>query len=85
MENIGSQPIVTPTVKTKVELIMTTRGHKVLVRNNGIPPQRKSRYLREPWLTTSIKTSGTIRVQCGNKSEMINIQRVKPFDDVTNI
>ncbi len=25
LENIGSQPIVTPTVKTKVELIMTTR------------------------------------------------------------
>jgi hypothetical protein len=47
--------------------------------------KNKSRYLREPWLTTSIKTNGTIRVQCGNKSEMINIQRVKPFDDVTNI
>ncbi len=45
----------------------------------------KSRYQREPWLTTSIKTHGTIRVQCRNKSEMINIQRVKPFDDVTNI
>jgi hypothetical protein len=45
----------------------------------------KSRYLREPWLTTSVKTNGTIRVQCGNKSKMINIQRVKPFNDVTNI
>jgi hypothetical protein len=28
----------------------------------------KSRYQREPWLTTSINTNGTIRVQCGNKS-----------------
>jgi hypothetical protein len=54
-------------------------GTMVFLRKN------KSRYLREPWLTTSIKTNGTIRVQCGNKSEMINIQRVKPFDDVTNI
>ncbi len=45
----------------------------------------KSRYQREPRLTTSIKMNRTIRVQCGNKSEMINIQRVKLFDDVTNI
>jgi hypothetical protein len=43
------------------------------------------RYLREPWLTTSINTNGTIRVQCGNKSERINIQRINPFDDETNI
>ena len=54
-------------------------GIMVFLRKN------KSTYLREPWLTTSIKTNGTIRVQCGNKSEMINIQRVKPFDGVTNI
>ncbi len=45
----------------------------------------ESGYLREPWLTTSVNTNGTIRVQCGNKSEKINIQRVKPFDDETNI
>ncbi len=45
----------------------------------------KSRYLREPWPTTSIKTNGTIRVQCGNKSERINIQRVRPFEDETKI
>jgi len=34
-------------------------GTMVFLRKN------KSRYLREPWLTTSIKTNGTIRVQCG--------------------
>jgi hypothetical protein len=45
----------------------------------------ESRYLREPWLITFVNTNGTIRVQCGNKSERINIQRVKPFDDETNI
>ncbi len=45
----------------------------------------ESRYLQGPWLITSFNTNGTIRVQCGNKSERINIQRVKPFDDKTNI
>ncbi len=45
----------------------------------------ESRYLREPWLIMSINMNGTIRVQCGNKSERINIRRVKPFDDGTNI
>ena len=29
----------------------------------------KSTYLREPWLTSSIKTNGTIRVQCGNNQK----------------
>jgi hypothetical protein len=60
-------------------------GQKVLVRNNGILRKAESRYLREPWLITSIHTNGTIRVQCGNKSERRNIRRVKPFDDGTNI
>ncbi len=58
---------------------------RVLVRNNGILCKAESRYLREPWLTTSVHTNGTIRVQCGNKSERMNIQRVKPFDNGTNI
>ena len=45
----------------------------------------ESRYLREPWLTSSVNKNGTIRVQCGNTSERINIQKVKPFDNETNI
>ncbi len=44
-------------------------GHKVLVRNNGILRKAESRYLREPCLITSVHMNGTIRVQCGNKSE----------------
>ncbi len=60
-------------------------GQKVLVNNDGILRKAESRYLREPWLITSVHTNGTIRVQCGNKSERINIRRVKPFDDGTNI
>ncbi len=60
-------------------------GQKVLVRNNGILHKAESRYLREPWLITSVHTNGTIRVQCRNKTERMNMWRVKPFDDVANI
>jgi hypothetical protein len=60
-------------------------GQKVLVRNDGILCKAQSRYLREPWLITSVHTNGTIRIQCKNKSERTNIRRVKLFDDGTNI
>jgi hypothetical protein len=60
-------------------------GQKVLIRNDGILHKAEFRYLREPWLITSVHTNGTIRVQCGNKSERMNIQRVTPFDDGANI
>jgi hypothetical protein len=39
------------------------------------------KYQREPWKITSVHTNGTIRIQCGNKSERKNIQRVKPFEE----
>ena len=54
-------------------------GQKVLVRKDGILRKTESRYEREPWTITSVHTNGTIRVQCGNKSERMNIRRVKPF------
>jgi hypothetical protein len=38
-------------------------------------------YLKEPWEITSVHTHGTIRVQCGNKSERMYIRRVKPFEE----
>jgi hypothetical protein len=60
-------------------------GQKVLKRNDGILRKAESRYQKEPWLIMSVHTNGTSRVQCGNKSEMINIRRVKPFEDETNI
>jgi hypothetical protein len=44
-------------------------GQKVLLRNDGILHKAESKYLREPWLKTSVHTNGTIRAQCGNKSE----------------
>jgi hypothetical protein len=35
----------------------------------------------ESWAISSVHTNGTSSVQCGNKSERMNIRRVKPFDE----
>jgi hypothetical protein len=56
-------------------------GQKVLVRNDGILCKAESKYLKEPWRITSVHTNGTIRVQCGNKSDQLNIRKVKPFNE----
>jgi hypothetical protein len=55
-------------------------GQKVLILNDGILRKAQSRYLRDPWIITSVHTNGTIRVQCRNKSERMNIRRVKPIN-----
>ena len=52
-------------------------GDKILVK--GILCKAKSRYQKEPWTTTSVHTNRTITVQCRNKLEKMNIQRVKPL------
>ena len=56
-------------------------GQKVLILKEGILRKTESRYEREPWTITSVHTNGTIRVQCGSKSERMNIRRVTPFFD----
>jgi hypothetical protein len=56
-------------------------GQKVLVQNNGILCKAESRYLKEPWTIMLVHMNGTIRVQCGNKSERINIKRIKLFEE----
>ncbi len=56
-------------------------GQKVLLRKEGILRNAESRWHKEPRLITSVHTNGTITVQCGNKIERINIQRVKPFEE----
>jgi len=56
-------------------------GQKVLIRKEGILRKTESRHLKDPWVITSVHTNGTIRVQCGNKSDRINIWRVKPFHE----
>ena len=54
-------------------------GDKILVRKDGILRKAESRWHIEPWTIVSVHTNGTIRVQRGNKSERLNIRRVKPF------
>jgi hypothetical protein len=55
-------------------------GQKLLVRDGGVLRIALSRYLEELWTIMSVHTNGTIRVQCGNKNERMNICRVKPFE-----
>ncbi len=52
---------------------------KVLIAKDGILRKSESKYGKEPWTITTVYTNGTIRVQCGTKSEWINIRRVTPF------
>jgi len=56
-------------------------GDKVLIRKDGILHKAESIWRKEPWTITTIHTNGTIRIQCGTKSERINIQRVIPFSE----
>ncbi len=56
-------------------------GDKVLIVKDGILRKAESRYGKEPWTITTVHTNGTIRIQCGSKSERINIQRVTPFSE----
>ena len=53
-------------------------GDKVLVITDGNLHKSESRYDSEPWTIMSVHTNGTIRIQCGTKSERLNIRRVKP-------
>jgi hypothetical protein len=52
-------------------------GQKVVVWNDGILCKAESRYIKETLTVMSVYTNGTIRVQSGNKSERMNIGRVK--------
>jgi len=56
-------------------------GDKVLIVKEGILRKAESRYSKEPWTIATVDTNGTIRVQCGSKSERINIRRVTPFSE----
>jgi hypothetical protein len=54
---------------------------KLLVINKGILRKAESAYGKEPWTITTVHTNGTIRIQCGTKTELLSIQRVEPFTD----
>jgi hypothetical protein len=56
-------------------------GQKVLLRKEGILRNAESIWHKRPRLITTVHTNGTITVQCGNKIDRINIQRVKPFEE----
>jgi hypothetical protein len=56
-------------------------GQKILVQKDGILCKAESRYLKDPWMITSVHMKRTITVQCRNKLERINIWRVKPFEE----
>jgi hypothetical protein len=56
-------------------------GDKILIRKEGILRKAESIWKKEPWTITTAHTNGTIRIQCGNKLERINIRRITPFSD----
>ena len=56
-------------------------GDKVLICKDGILRKAESIWKKEPWTITTVHTNGTIRIQCGTKSERINIRRVTPFSE----
>ncbi len=56
-------------------------GDKILIRKDGILRKAESMWKKEPWTITIVHTNGTIRIQCGTKSERVNIRRVTPFSE----
>ena len=54
-------------------------GNKVLVHKDGILHKTESRYDSDPWTITSVHMNGTIRAQCGTKSECLNVRRVTSY------
>jgi hypothetical protein len=54
----------------------------VLLKKEGILSNAESRYLKKPpWLIMSVHVNGKIMGQRGNKVDMMNIQRVKLFEE----
>jgi hypothetical protein len=56
-------------------------GDKILIRKDGILRKAESIWRKEPWTITTVYMNETIRIQCGTKSERINIRRVTPFSE----
>jgi hypothetical protein len=56
-------------------------GDKILIPKDGILRKAESIWKKEPWTITTVDTNGTIRIQCGTKSERINIRRETPFSE----
>ena len=54
-------------------------GGRVLIRKDGVLRKGETKCHPEPWTITEVHTNGTIRIQCNNKSERLNIRRVVPY------
>ena len=70
--------------KTRVDFDYKV-GEKVLIRKDGILRKAESIWEKEPWTIKTVHTNGTIRIQCGTKSERINIWRVTPFSEALQV
>ena len=64
--------------KTHVDWDYTV-DDKVLLRKDGILHKTQSKCESDPQTITLVHTDGIIRVQCGTKSERLNIRRVTPY------
>jgi len=47
-------------------------GDRILIHRDGVLRKAESIWKRDPWTITTVHTNGTIRIQCGSKSERIN-------------
>ena len=56
-------------------------GDEILIRKDSILRKAESIWKKEPWTLMTVHTNGTIRIQCGTKSERINIWKVTPFSE----
>ncbi len=56
-------------------------GDKILIRKDGTLHKAESIWKKELWTIMTVHTNGTIRIQCGTKSERINIQRVTALSE----
>ena len=83
MENIGyTRQIAVTNVKNSSRVNYDFKvGDKILIRKDGILRKAESIWRKDPWTITTDHTNGTIRIQCGTKSERINIRRVTPFSE----
>jgi hypothetical protein len=56
-------------------------GDKILIQKDAILRKAETIWKKRPWTIMTVHTNGTIRIQCGTKSERINIRRVTPFSE----
>jgi len=58
-----------------------TVGDKILIHKDGILRIAESIRRKDPWTITTVHTNGTIRIQCGTKSEKNYARKVTPFSE----